>query len=58
MTPFRHPTGIPITREDVQSSHCDTAIYVLARQAGEGNDWVDEQGDYRLKEHCGRLVVL
>ena len=46
--PFRHPTGIPITEEDVAASACDTAIYVLARQAGEGNDRVDEQGDYRL----------
>ncbi len=48
--PFRHPTGIPVTREDVESSACDTAIYVLARQAGEGNDRRDEQGDYRLDD--------
>ena len=48
--PFRHPTGIPVMREDVESSACDTAIYVLARQAGEGNDRRDEQGDYRLDE--------
>ncbi|MCR5089170.1 MAG: glycoside hydrolase family 3 C-terminal domain-containing protein [Oscillospiraceae bacterium] len=48
--PFRHPTGIPITGEDVELSACDTAVYVLARQAGEGNDRVDEQGDYRLDD--------
>lgn len=48
--PFRHPTGIPITPEDVLAAACDTAIYVLARQAGEGNDRVDEQGDYRLDD--------
>lgn len=48
--PFRHPTGIPITQEDIDASACDTAIYVLARQAGEGNDRVDEQGDYRLDD--------
>ena len=48
--PFRHPTGIPITEDDVAVSNCDTAIYVLARQAGEGNDRVDEQGDYRLDD--------
>lgn len=48
--PFRHPTGIPITEEDAVSAGCDTAIYVLARQAGEGNDRVDEQGDYRLDD--------
>ncbi len=50
VTPFRHPSGIPITEEDVTESACDTAIYVLARQAGEGNDRVDEQGDYRLDD--------
>ena len=50
VTPFRHPTGIPITEADVAASGCDTALYVLARQAGEGNDRVDEQGDYRLDD--------
>ena len=50
VTPFQHPTGIPVTEEDVASSACDTAIYVLARQAGEGNDRYDQQGDYRLDD--------
>lgn len=50
VTPFEHPTGIPVTKEDVESSACDTAIYVLARQAGEGNDRYDKQGDYRLDD--------
>ncbi len=50
ITPFRHPTGIPVTKEDVIDSACDTAIYVLARQAGEGNDRFDVQGDYRLDD--------
>ncbi len=48
--PFTHPTGIPVTREDVERSGCDTAFYVLARQAGEGNDREDRQGDYRLDD--------
>ena len=67
--PFRHPTGIPITEDDVAASGCDTALYVLARQAGEGNDRVDEQGDYRLDDverenlefvsaHYQNLVVI
>jgi beta-glucosidase len=67
--PFQHPTGIPITEEDVEASGCDTALYVLARQAGEGNDRVDEQGDYRLDDvewenlefvsaHYKNLVVI
>jgi len=50
VTPFQHPTGIPVTEEDVVASGCDTAIYVLARQAGEGNDRFDRQGDYRLDD--------
>lgn len=50
ITPFEHPTGVPVTREDVGNSDCDTAIYVLARQAGEGNDREDKQGDYRLDD--------
>lgn len=69
VTPFRHPTGIPITEADVAASGCDTALYVLARQAGEGNDRVDEQGDYRLDDverenlefvsaHYQNLVVI
>ena len=50
VTPFAHPTGISITDEDIKKANCDTAIYVLARQAGEGNDRVDKPGDYRLDE--------
>lgn len=50
VTPFEHPTGIPVTEEDIRNSACDTAIYVLARQAGEGNDRVDKKGDYRLDD--------
>ena len=50
VTPFEHPTGIPVTEEDIKSSACDTAVYVLARQAGEGNDRVDKKGDYRLDD--------
>ena len=50
ITPFEHPTGVPVIKEDVENSDCDTAIYVLARQAGEGNDREDKQGDYRLDD--------
>ncbi len=48
--PFKHPTGIPVTVNDIEeaSKDCDTAIYVLARQAGEGNDRKDIPGDYGL----------
>ncbi|MCM1303833.1 MAG: glycoside hydrolase family 3 C-terminal domain-containing protein [Butyrivibrio sp.] len=47
---FDHPTGIPITDGDVKNSGVDTAVYVLARQAGEGDDRRDVQGDYRLDD--------
>jgi len=50
ITPFQHPTGIPVTEADVTASACDTAIYVLARQAGESSDRADTQGDYRLDD--------
>lgn len=50
VTPFAHPTGIPVTKEDIEKAKCDTAIYVLARQAGEGNDRHDTKGDYRLDD--------
>jgi beta-glucosidase len=47
---FTHPTGIPVTDEDVLESKVDTAIYVLARQAGEGSDREDVRGDYKLDD--------
>lgn len=50
ITPFAHPTGVPVTWEDVEHSGCDTAVFVLARQAGEGSDREDTQGDYRLDD--------
>lgn len=57
--PFSHPTGIPVTEEDIHRSGTDTAIYVLARQAGEGNDRRDVPGDYRLDdvEHANLKTV-
>ncbi len=65
--PFQHPYGIAITKEDLCS--CENAIYVLARQAGEGNDRTDAKGDYRLDdieienlrflaEHYNKLTVI
>ncbi len=39
-----------ITQEDVQASCADTAVYVLARNSGEGKDRSAEPGDYELSE--------
>ncbi len=46
ITPFMEPNAMPITEQDV--ADCDTAIYVLSRQAGEGHDRTTEQGDFLL----------
>ncbi len=47
---FRYPGGRPIDLQDVAESDTDTAIYVLMRQAGEGNDRKLEEGDYYITE--------
>ena len=39
-----------ITEEDVQASGTGTAVYVLARNSGEGKDRAAEPGDYELSE--------
>ncbi len=50
VTPFSHPTGIPVEDSDIASSDTDTALFVISRQAGEGNDRKDTAGDYQLDE--------
>lgn len=46
--PFKEPQVQPIMSEDVHGSDTDTAIYVLARNSGEGKDRTNEEGDYHL----------
>lgn len=48
--PFQHPTGMPVDDADINTSETDTAIFVLSRQAGEGNDRQNVPGDYQLDE--------
>ena len=48
ITPFMEPNSMPIAEKDVAA--CDTAIYVLSRQAGEGHDRKYEAGDFLLTE--------
>lgn len=50
MDSFHLPAGRPITGEDIQNARCDTAIYVVARQAGEGADKKIENGEFDLTE--------
>ncbi|MBQ5390875.1 MAG: glycoside hydrolase family 3 C-terminal domain-containing protein, partial [Spirochaetales bacterium] len=48
MYPFEVPTGMPVTTADIVD--VDTAIYVIARQAGEGHDRTPEKGDFQLSD--------
>lgn len=65
--PFQHPSGMPVTEADL--ADCGTAIYVLARQAGESHDRKAEEGDYYLTDveldnlrflgsHYSKLAVI
>jgi len=47
---FQWPAGRRISTADISGSATDTAIYVLARQAGEGSDRKLEPGDWYLSE--------
>lgn len=47
-TPYKDPACELITAEDVKGSETDTAVYVIARNSGEGADRFDEVGDYQL----------
>ena len=46
--PFMPPAGRVITDADIAASACDTAIYVVARQAGEGADKKLKNGEFDL----------
>lgn len=46
--PMMLPYGRKITDKDVAASNCDTAVYVVARQAGEGTDKKLDKGEFDL----------
>ena len=48
--PFQIPDAAAITEEDLQKADTDTAIYVIARNSGEGADRFDKRGDYLASE--------
>ena len=65
--PFQMPEGRKIIREDLAGT--ETAVYVISRNAGEGDDRHAEPGDYYLSalekeelrvlsEFCENLVIL
>lgn len=49
--PFKEPMLPRIERESIRESNTDTAIYVLARNSGEGHDRWCVPGDYLLSEN-------
>ena len=46
--PMMLPTGRAVSDADIAASDTDTAIYVIARQAGEGTDKKLEKGEFDL----------
>ena len=57
--PYIFPIGRPITESDIAESKTDTAIYVIARQAGECGDKRLDNGDYNLMpEEIAHLRTL
>lgn len=59
--PLMLPAGRAVTEEDIQASDTDTAIYIVARQAGEGTDKKLDKGECDLmpeeKESLRKLAA-
>ncbi len=49
--PFEEPDIAEITAEDMNASECDTAVFVIARNSGEGADRKFCEGDYCLSKN-------
>lgn len=57
--PYVEPAPELITEADVANSDCDTAVYVISRNSGEGADRFDKEGDYQLyKEEKDNIEFL
>lgn len=46
--PFQAPATIPITQDDLENGKAETAVFVIARNSGEGKDRGLTAGDYEL----------
>lgn len=67
--PFMEPAILPVTEEDIRSSKADAAVYVIARNSGEGRDRRPVPGEYDLfdvekeaihllGEEYGKVIVV
>ena len=57
--PYTEPAPEQISLEDVSDAHTQTAVYVIARNSGEGADRFDKEGDYQLyKQELENLKLL
>ena len=56
--PMPNPEIPEITEEDLEKTDGDTAIYVLARNSGEGHDRKLEKGDYLLSDGEEKAIHL
>ena len=59
LNPLSPKAIAPITKEDIENSDTDTAVYILARNSGEGKDRSAVEGDYEVSEaEKGALEIL
>jgi len=49
--PFEAPDIVEVTDEDIKNSNADVAVFVIARNSGEGADRKNVKGDYQLTEN-------
>lgn len=67
--PFMEPAIIPVTEEEASRAEADTAVYVIARNSGEGRDRRPAEGEYELfqvekeairllEEKYGKVIVV
>ncbi|MPW25852.1 beta-glucosidase [Alkalibaculum sp. M08DMB] len=55
--PFSEPPLPMVKESDVESADTNTAIYVLARNSGEGADRSEKEGDYLLTEDEKSIII-
>ena len=56
--PFKDPEPETVNSEDLTTDDTDTAVYVIARNSGEGADRFDTRGDYKLWESEKAAIKL